>query len=144
MGYSASRNIFSSTRHSVRGTPTLAALAPSNPATACAPPTSHASALHTLRPPHPLRLFWPLRPPRLHPFRNFCPLWHSQLLSTHTGMCYATRPGIILDTYGHVLPGNTYWYTRFCLVLFFSDSFRQVLTECIRPHIKKILKPYYV
>jgi hypothetical protein len=28
--------------------------------------------------------------------------------STHAGMCYAIKPGIIVDTYGHVLLGS-YW-----------------------------------
>jgi hypothetical protein len=30
-----------------------------------------------------------------------------ELLSAHTGTCYATRPGIIVDTYRHVLLGST-------------------------------------
>jgi hypothetical protein len=37
-----------------------------------------------------LLLLWPL-------------LQHLELLSAHAGTCYVIRPGIIIDTYGHVL-----------------------------------------
>jgi hypothetical protein len=35
-----------------------------------------------------------------------------ELLSARAGMCYVTRPRIIVDTYGHVLLGSTYQYMR--------------------------------